>query len=303
MPWYNCFDTFAAQDLSNMEVLREEPMSRHTTFRIGGPARRMARPSCVEELTALLSRAEAENWPILVIGNGSNLLAADGGLDFLVIQMGLLDGLEQTDETRLRAASGVNLAKLSSFAQRQSLSGLEFAHGIPGSLGGAVCMNAGAYGGEMCQVISAVTAWFPRFGVKRLSRDELNFGYRRSVFSTCQGVIIEAELSLKQGDSSDIKSRMEDYDSRRREKQPLEYPSAGSAFKRPPGHFAGALIDQCGLRGFRIGGAQISEKHAGFIINTGGATSEDIRQLIVHVQRTVLEQTGVKLDTEIKSVP
>lgn len=303
MPWYDRFDAFACRKLPEMEVLCEEPMSRHTTFRTGGPARRMARPAAAEQLTAVLAMAEAEAWPVLVVGNGSNLLAADSGLDFLVIQTGLLDTVEQTDETSLRAACGLSLAKLSSFAQKQSLSGLEFAHGIPGSLGGAVCMNAGAYGGEMCQIVSAVTAWFPGCGVKRLTREELDFSYRHSVFSKHMGVVIDAELSLKKGDSIEIKSKMEEYDGRRRDKQPLEYPSAGSVFKRPPGHFAGALIDQCGLRGFRIGGAQVSEKHAGFIINIGGATSEDVRQLIAHVQRTVLEKTGVKLETEIKSVP
>lgn len=303
MLWYDRFDAFACRKLPEMEVLCEEPMSRHTTFRTGGPARRMARPAAAEQLTAVLAMVEAEAWPVLVVGNGSNLLAADSGLDFLVIQTGLLDTVEQTDETRLCAACGLSLAKLSSFAQKQSLSGLEFAHGIPGSLGGAVCMNAGAYGGEMCQIVSAVTAWFPGCGVKRLTREELDFSYRHSVFSKHMGVVIDAELSLKKGDSIEIKSKMEEYDGRRRDKQPLEYPSAGSVFKRPPGHFAGALIDQCGLRGFRIGGAQVSEKHAGFIINIGGATSEDVRQLIAHVQRTVLEKTGVKLETEIKSVP
>lgn len=303
MFWYDRFDAFACRKLPEMEVLCEEPMSRHTTFRTGGPARRMARPAAAEQLTAVLAMAEAEAWPVLVVGNGSNLLAEDSGLDFLVIQTGLLDTVEQMDETSLRAACGLSLAKLSSFAQKQSLSGLEFAHGIPGSLGGAVCMNAGAYGGEMCQIVSAVTAWFPGCGVKRLTREELDFSYRHSVFSKRLGVVIDAELSLKKGDSIEIKSKMEEYDSRRRDKQPLEYPSAGSVFKRPPGHFAGALIDQCGLRGFHIGGAQVSEKHAGFIINTGGATSEDVRQLIAHVQRTVLEKTGVKLETEIKSVP
>ena len=303
MFWYDRFDAFACRKLPEMEVLCEEPMSRHTTFRTGGPARRMARPAAAEQLTAVLAMAEAEAWPVLVVGNGSNLLAEDSGLDFLVIQTGLLDTVEQTDETSLRAACGLSLAKLSSFAQKQSLSGLEFAHGIPGSLGGAVCMNAGAYGGEMCQIVSAVTAWFPGCGVKRLTREELDFSYRHSVFSKRLGVVIDAELSLKKGDSIEIKSKMEEYGSRRRDKQPLEYPSAGSGFKRPPGHFAGALIDQCGLRGFHIGGAQVSEKHAGFIINTGGATSEDVRQLIAHVQRTVLEKTGVKLETEIKSVP
>lgn len=303
MPWYDCFDAFAARELPDMEVLQEEPMSRHTTFRTGGPARRMARPASLGQLTVLLDRSAAESWPLLVAGNGSNLLIADDGLDFLVIQTGLLDALEQTGETTIRAGSGLRLAKLSSFAQKQSLSGLEFAHGIPGSVGGAVYMNAGAYGGETSQAVSSVTAWFPGSGVRRLDAVELEFGYRRSVFSSCPAVILEAEFSLKPGDPAVIKAQMDDFDSRRREKQPLEYPSAGSVFKRPAGYFAGALIDQCGLRGFRIGGAQVSEKHAGFIVNTGGATAGEVRQLIAHVQRKVLEQTGVRLETEIKTLP
>lgn len=300
MPWFERFD---AQCFPDLEVLREEPMSRHTTFRIGGPARRLARPASPEQLVRLLTLARAEGWPVFLLGNGSNLLVSDGGIDALVIHTGCLDTLERTGETTLRAGSGLSLARLANFAQRCALTGLEFAHGIPGSLGGAVCMNAGAYGGEMRQAVSFVTAWFPDTGVAQLDRDQLLFGYRRSVFSQRPGVVLSAEFALAPGESDAIKAQMEELSRRRREKQPLELPSAGSVFKRPEGHFAGALIEQCGLKGFRTGGAQVSEKHAGFIVNTGGASCEDVRRLIAHIQRTVLEQTGVALETEIKMIP
>ena len=303
MPWFDSFDAAAAGRFPGMEVLCGEPMALHTTFRIGGPARRMARPRSTEEAAALLALAEAEGWPVLMLGNGSNLLAADNGLDALVIHSGRLDALERTGERTIRAGAGVSLARLAAFAQREGLGGLEFAHGIPGSLGGAVCMNAGAYGGEMRQVVRSVAAWFPGEGLRRLSGEELDFGYRHSIFSGRRGAALEAELALEERDRGEIQARMAELDRRRREKQPLEFPSAGSTFQRPQGHFAGALIEQCGLKGARVGGAQVSEKHAGFLINTGGATCADVRGLIAHVQQIVLEQTGVALEPEVKMVP
>ena len=302
MPWFDSFDA-AAGRFAGMEILYDEPMALHTTFRIGGPAKRMARPRSTEEAAALLTLAEAEGWPVLTLGNGSNLLAADSGLDALVIHSGRLDALERTGERTIRAGAGVSLARLASFAQREGLGGLEFAHGIPGSLGGAVCMNAGAYGGEMRQVVQSVTAWFPGEGLRRLSGDELAFGYRHSVFSGRRGAALEAELTLAERDREEIQAQMAELDRRRREKQPLEFPSAGSTFQRPQGHFAGALIEQCGLKGARVGGAQVSEKHAGFLINTGGATCADLLELIAHVQQVVQEQTGVALEPEVKMVP
>ena len=195
MPWFDSFDA-AVGRFAGMEILYDEPMALHTTFRIGGPAKRMARPRSTEEAAALLTLAEAEGWPVLTLGNGSNLLAADSGLDALVIHSGRLDALERTGERTIRAGAGVSLARLASFAQREGLGGLEFAHGIPGSLGGAVCMNAGAYGGEMRQVVQSVTAWFPGEGLRRLSGDEMAFGYRHSVFSGRRGAALEAELTL-----------------------------------------------------------------------------------------------------------
>ena len=299
MPWFDSFDA-AAGRFAGMEILYDEPMALHTTFRIGGPAKRVARPRSTEEAAALLTLAEAEGWPVLMLGNGSNLLAADSGLDALVIHSGRLDALERTGGRTIRAGAGVSLARLASFAQREGLGGLEFAHGIPGSLGGAVCMNAGAYGGEMSQVVRAVTAWFPGEGTVRLECDALEFGYRRSVFSRRSGVALEAELALEPGDGQAIRAEMEDLSRRRREKQPLELPSAGSVFKRPEGRFAGALIEGCGLKGLRVGGAQVSEKHAGFVVNTGSATCADVLELIGHIQERVLEETGVALEPEIR---
>ncbi len=303
MPWFDSFDAAAAGRFSGMEVICDEPMALHTTFRIGGPAKRIARPRSTEEAAALLALAEAEGWPVLLLGNGSNLLAADSGLDALVIHTGRLDALERTGGQTLRAGAGVSLARLASFAQREGLGGLEFAHGIPGSLGGAVCMNAGAYGGEMRQVVRSVTAWFPGEGLRQLSGEELCFSYRHSIFSGKQGAALDAELALEERDREEIRTQMAELDRRRREKQPLEYPSAGSTFQRPQGHYAGALIEQCGLKGARVGGAQVSEKHAGFLINTGGATCADVQGLIAHVQHVVQEQTGVALEPEVKMIP
>ena len=303
MPWFDRFDTLAAARFPELEILREEPMEKHTTFRVGGPVRRFVRPGDLRTCAALLALAEEEGWPLLTLGSGSNLLAADEGLDMLAVHTAKLDGLERTGERTIRAGAGVSLARLSAFAQREGLAGLEFAHGIPGSLGGGVYMNAGAYGGEMKQVLSFVTAWLPGAGIRQLSLEELDLGYRHSVFSGTRGAVLEAELLLEPGSPEAIQVRMADFDRRRREKQPLEYPSAGSVFKRPEGYFAGGLIEQCGLKGFRIGGAQVSEKHAGFIVNTGGAACADVLALIAHIRKTVYDQTGVNLEPEVKTVP
>ena len=298
--WVEQFDTVCVERMSDLKVLRDEPMHIHTTFRIGGPARRMACPASVQELSDLLGLVEENDFPYLVVGNGSNLLVSDEGIDKIVIHTGTLERMERREGNVLYAEAGVSLARLAVFARKESLTGLEFAHGIPGSLGGAVCMNAGAYGGEMCQVITSVTAWLPGRGVCELSPDELDLRYRHSYFSDHEGVVLAAALRLKEGVESEILAQMEDLIRRRKEKQPLEYPSAGSTFKRPEGHFAGALIEQCGLKGTSVGGAQVSEKHAGFVINRGGATCRDVLALIETVQRTVLAETGIALEPEIK---
>lgn len=300
MPWVDAFDREMSSRFPELEILQEEPMAAHTTFRIGGPARRFARPRRPEELTALLELAGERRWPVLLVGNGSNLLVSDRGLDRLVIHTGALERIARTGETVLRAGAGTGLACLASFALRAGLTGLEFAHGIPGSLGGAVCMNAGAYGGEMRQVVTRVWAWFPGEGTAVLGPEELDFGYRHSVFSGKLGAVLEAEVTLAPGDPEAIRGTMEDLSRRRREKQPLELPSAGSTFKRPEGHYAGTLIEQCGLKGLTVGGAQVSEKHAGFLINRGGASCEDVLELVRQVQERVLAETGVRLEPEVR---
>lgn len=300
--WFEQFDQAVAEKLPQLTVVRDEPMAAHTTFRIGGAARRMARPSSAQELSTLVTLAEAEGFPYLMLGNGSNLLVADAGVDALVIHTGGMDGMRRLADNEVYADAGVALARLAVFARNESLTGLEFAHGIPGSLGGAVCMNAGAYGGEMRDVIVSATAWLPEKGVCELSGEALQLRYRHSIFSDRNGVVLGARLRLKEGERQEISAKMENLICRRREKQPLEFPSAGSTFKRPEGHFAGALIEQCGLKGAQIGGAQVSEKHAGFIINVGGATCADVLALIEHIRATVREKTGVLLESEIRVI-
>lgn len=300
--WFERFDEQAARLLPELTVLREEPMSRYTSFRIGGAAVRLAKVKSCAELSALLSLVEEGGFPYLLVGNGSNLLVSDEGVNRLVICTGAMDRMELAAENVIYAEAGVSLAQLAVFAMKHSLTGLEFAHGIPGSLGGAVCMNAGAYGGEMSQVLTEVNAWIPERGVCTMTPDELALSYRHSWFSDHEGVVLGARLRLQHGDESAIRGQMEELIRRRKEKQPLNYPSAGSTFKRPEGHFAGALIEQCGLKGASVGGAQVSEKHAGFIINTGNAACADVLGLIKMVQETVLAQTGILLEPEVKIV-
>ena len=300
--WFERFDAQAARLLPELTVVCNEPMSRYTSFRIGGNAVRMAKVKSKAELSELLAIVEEGEYPYLIVGNGSNLLVSDDGVDRLVIYTGALDRMELLTENVIRAEAGVSLAQLAVFAMKHGLTGLEFAHGIPGSLGGAVCMNAGAYGGEMSQVLSEVAAWLPGKGECAMSCEELDLSYRHSYFSDHDGVVLGATLTLRKGEEAEIRGQMEDLIRRRKEKQPLNYPSAGSTFKRPAGHFAGALIEQCGLKGASVGGAQVSEKHAGFIINTGNATCADVLGLIEKVRETVLAQTGVLLEPEIRII-
>lgn len=305
MDWYTELDKQIAAYLPDLEVAAEEPMSRHTSFRVGGPARRMAFPKSGEQLVLLLSFAGACGARPLVIGNGTNLLAPDEGLDRLVIDTSAaLNRIEPgEEENTLMAEAGATLARVAEFACQRGLTGLEFAHGIPGTVGGAVCMNAGAYGGEMKQVVAGAAVLFPEEGVKFLSGEELDFGYRHSLLSDHpEAVVLHAVLRLAPGDPAAIRETMRDLMARRRASQPLDRPSAGSTFKRPAGYFAGTLIDQCGLKGLTVGGAQVSEKHAGFVINRGGATAADVTALIREVQRRVFEQTGVRLEPEVRIV-
>lgn len=287
-----------AQQDPTLELLEQEPMSRHTTFRVGGPVSLMARPRSAQQAALAVRAAAEEGIAPFFLGNGSNLLVPDDGVDAFVIQT--VDGLGdlRVEGTCITAGSGVLLSRLAAFARDCGLTGLEFAHGIPGSLGGAVTMNAGAYDGEMAQVVSEVTYLNAAGQVETTNR--FDFSYRHSAFSDGKRLILGAQIQLQKGDPDAIRARMDELMERRRSKQPLEYPSAGSTFKRPQGHYAAALIDQCGLKGLTVGGAQVSEKHAGFVINKGGATCADILELMDQVRRRVYDQTGVTLEPEVK---
>lgn len=305
MSWETELDKWAAEYLPDLQIKTDEPMSRHISFRVGGPARRMAFPSSGEQVVLLLNFAHACGARPLVIGNGTNLLAPDEGLDRLVVDTSAgLNRLEEGEEPDiLRAEAGVSLARLADFACKLGLTGLEFAHGIPGTVGGAVCMNAGAYGGEIKQVIETVTILFPEEGVRTLSCAEMDFGYRHSLLTDQpNAVVLRASFRLSKGDPEMIREGMRELMSRRKATQPLEYPSAGSTFKRPAGNFAGALIESSGLKGLTVGGAQVSEKHAGFIINTGSATAADVLEVIRQVQERVFTETGVRLEPEVRII-
>ena len=280
-------------------VLENEPLARHTTFRVGGPADVLFLPESAEELRRAMELAREAGEDCLVIGNGSNLLVRDGGVRGLVIKLaGPMSGIS-VEGNSIRAQAGASLSQVSRAALQASLTGLEFASGIPGSLGGALAMNAGAYGGELSQVVREATALLDG-EVRTLSREELAMGYRTSRLLREGGIVLSAVLDLKEGDASEIAETMDELNRRRREKQPLSFPSAGSTFKRPEGYFAGALIEQAGLKGYAIGGAQVSEKHAGFLINRGGATASDLLRLIEYVQERVYAQSGVRLETEVR---
>ena len=304
MDWTIQFDKAVEQYLPDLEVVREESMSRHTTFRIGGPAKRMAYPASREQLVLLMNFAGECGADPLVIGNGSNLLAPDEGLDRLVIDTSAhLNRVEQGTGNTVIADAGATLARTADLACKLGLAGLEFAHGIPGTVGGGVCMNAGAYGGEMKQVLRSAAVLFPEEGVRTLSCEELELSFRHSLLTERpEAVVLYAEFALTPGDPEQIRETMRTLMAKRKASQPLEWPSAGSTFKRPEGHFAGTLIDQCGLKGLTVGGAQVSEKHAGFLINRGGATFADMTELIRQVQQRVLDATGVQLEPEVKIV-
>lgn len=281
-----------------LELRMDEPMSRHTSFRVGGPAALMALPKTVEEAQACIKTAVSLGVEPFFLGNGSNLLVPDEGVQRFLIKP--VPGLNQIvrDGNTITAGSGVTLARLAMFARDNDLTGLEFAHGIPGSLGGAVFMNAGAYGGEMAQVVRSVTCLNIDGEIETVT--DFDFGYRKSIFSDGKRLILSAVMELQLGDRAAITARMDELAAQRQSKQPLEFPSAGSMFKRPVGHFAGALIEQSGLKGFTVGGAQVSEKHAGFVINAGGATCSDVLELVRQVQMRVMEKFGVELEMEVR---
>lgn len=291
---------FNLAEILGCEARKYEPMSKHTSFKIGGNADVYIKVNNLSKLSTILKECQASDVDYMILGNGSNLLVSDDGIRGVVIR---LDGdfrkITLLDDTTIFCGAGATLAYLCKFALNCGLSGLEFAWGIPGTVGGAVFMNAGAYDGEMKDVVHSVSHISPSGEIGRTEKENLNFGYRTSVYRSNNMIITGVTLKLKKGNPDEIRAKMDDYMSRRSTKQPLEYPSAGSVFKRPEGNFAGALIEQCGLKGKICGGAQVSEKHAGFIINKSNATSKDVRDLIGEIQKTVSEKTGYSLECEL----
>ncbi len=273
----------------------------YSTMRVGGPAKRACFPDTVEDLCKAVWECSMESSRFIIVGNCSNVVFPDEGYDGTVIFTHKLKGIN-IEGTRLTALCGEKLTAVSKAATDASLSGLEFAYGIPGTVGGGVFMNAGAYGGEIKDCLTTVKVLDLNGEISVLPADSLELGYRTSIFKDKNMFVLEASFDLTRGDKDEIKRTNDEYMQRRADKQPLDMPSCGSAFKRPEGHFAGALIEQCGLKGFSIGGAQVSEKHAGFIVNAGNATSADIVALIEHVQKTVLDNTGVSLEPEIRII-
>ena len=291
------------EQLPELEILEYEPMRAHCSFRIGGPARALVRPASAEETAAVSRIVRSGGAQPLLIGNGTNLLVTDGEVHRIVVQMGEhMADVARTDATHLRAGAGIPLARLAQAALGYGLAGLEFAHGIPGSLGGAVSMNAGAYGGEMKDILKSVTVLTADGQEKELTPGELDMSYRHSSITEEHYMVLGVTIALEAGSQEQIRAKMEELKEKRVEKQPLEYPSAGSTFKRPEGYFAGKLIMDAGLRGFQVGGAAVSEKHCGFVINKEKATASDVYRLIQEVQQEVYRQFGVKLETEVKMV-
>lgn len=282
-------------------VFVNESLARHTSFKIGGPADYFTEPHSVSEIRKIVDLCRAEGIPFAVIGNGSNLLVSDEGYRGVIICIAGRMCTVRTEDSRIYAEAGALLSKIAREALNNSLTGFEFAGGIPGTLGGAVVMNAGAYGGEMSQVIEMVEVLDSNGNILSLGREELKLGYRTSVIPQKDYIVVSAELKLTKADNSEnIRSTMKDLLAKRKDRQPLEYPSAGSTFKRPEGHFAGKLIEDAGLKGFSVGGACVSEKHCGFIINKGGATAKDVLGLMEYVKDTVFKKFGVELEPEVK---
>lgn len=297
---YESFIDAAEKFLDKDRLLIDEPMSRHTTFRVGGTADIFMLPGTAEELKSALFLARQYDVPMTIIGNGSNLLVRDGGIRGAVLSFGAPFSYVRRGGESLVVGAGTLLSAVSKAAEAASLSGLEFAVGIPGSTGGAVFMNAGAYGGEIKDVVTRVMVITKDGETESRTPEEIGFGYRQSAFQENGEIIYEAELSLRADDREKIRSKMNALTARRLEKQPLDKPSAGSTFKRPAGHFAGTLIDEAGLKGLTVGGAMVSEKHAGFIINRDNATARDILSLIEEVRRRVYEKSGVTLTPEVR---
>lgn len=286
-------------DKNRIEYRVKESMSNHTSFKIGGEADIFVLPENAEQLKLVLNAAKKEKLPVFVIGNGSNLLVSDKGIEGVVISTLKMNKVKLIGEDMIYAEAGASLTAVCLFAAKHSLSGLEFAYGIPGSVGGAIYMNAGAYGGEMSQVVNTAESIDAEFNLVDRSIEELDLGYRKSIFVDSKETITSVTFKLTKGDSEKILADMNLYMSKRKASQPLDFPSAGSTFKRPEGYYAAALIDECSLKGKTVGKARVSEKHAGFVINGGGATCEDVLGLIDVIKETVKTQKGVDLHTEV----
>ncbi len=287
--------------LPEMELRFCESMAHHTSFRIGGGAEVMAFPKNKKELAKLLKTSALLDCKCAILGAGTNVLAPDEGISGLVICLkDCLDGMEQLDDTRIRVMGGVTMARAAVFAANHNLGGLEFAHGIPGTIGGGIYMNAGAYGGEMVQVVESVEVMDFDGNVTVLSNEEMAFSYRHSILEETRKIVVSAVLKLIPAPAEEVKARMKDLIGKRMASQPLDLPSAGSAFKRPVGGYAAALIDQAGMKGYRVGGAAISEKHAGFAVNLGGATAADVKQLLKDVAAKVKETSGITIEPEVR---
>ena len=295
------FQRKLASFLPEMELRFGEPMAKHTSLRIGGAAEIMAFPKNTEELAKLLKTSVLLDCKYVILGAGTNVLAPDEGIPGVVICLkDCLDGMEQLDADRIRLMAGVTMSRGAGYAANLGLSGLEFAHGIPGSVGGGVYMNAGAYGGEIKDVCESVEVMDPEGNIRRLSNAEMQFSYRHSILEETQDIVISADFRLTEKPSEEIWARMKELIAKRSASQPLDLPSAGSAFKRPKGGYAAALIEQAGLKGFQVGGAAISTKHAGFAVNLGNATAEDMKQLLRQVSEKVYENAGIRLEPEIR---
>lgn len=289
------------QILKEDQIKREEPMQRHTTFRVGGPAEWYLCPN-MEQLADVIAVCRREKQPVQIIGNGSNLLVGDRGIRGVVIEIGSQMGEILREGDILTVQAGATLARVAQEALKYSLTGFEFAAGIPGTMGGAVFMNAGAYGGEIRDVLEYATVLLADGTLEKFTADQLQLSYRHSILQTMEGVVVEAVIRLKKGEPEAIRSRMEELRQQRTQKQPLEFPSAGSTFKRPEGYFAGKLIMDAGLAGFQVGGAQVSEKHCGFVINRDQATAADIQNLMQQVSDCVFERFQVRLEPEVKQI-
>jgi UDP-N-acetylmuramate dehydrogenase len=283
-------------------VRLDEPMKNHTTFKIGGAAQAFVTPQTAFQIQEIIDLGRSQSVPVHIVGNGSNLLVADEGVEGIVVSIGSRFAACEIDGETINVQSGMSLIKLASIAADAGLSGLEFASGIPGNLGGAIYMNAGAYDGQMADVVANVTVIDRDNNIEVISIEDLDFDYRSSIIAKKGMIVLSARLRLKTAPEVTIRSRMTEISELRKLKQPLEYPSAGSTFKRPEGYYAGKLIADAGLKGYSVGGAQVSEKHAGFVINTGDATAKDVLELCDYVTQKVFEESGVKLELEIKKL-